>query len=200
MRKSFRFAENLFAEHGGILRTSEAMRLGIDRKTLSDMTKAGLLVKEEKGIYRLSSFPTLAFSDFVVVALHLPYAVVCLISALHYHGLTTQIPQSVHIAIPRRKRLPRLAYPPLSIVTMTDRPYSSGIEIHHLDGVPVKIYSKEKTIADCFKFRNKLGQSIALEALKIYLEDPSPNVSMIMSYAKIDRVANIIRPYIQASL
>jgi predicted transcriptional regulator of viral defense system len=200
MKKSFENAVNIFRKHHGILRTGHAKKLGIDQPILIQMCEEGLLVKEARGLYRLAELPPLSNPDLVQVAMRVPNSVFCLISALNFHELTTQIPYRIYIALPQKTKSPRMDYPPLDIVYLSDKPYLAGIEEHIMDGVSVQIYSREKTIADCFKFRNKIGLDIALEALKDYLRQPHRDIQRILDYAKINRVEKIIRPYLQAAL
>jgi predicted transcriptional regulator of viral defense system len=197
-RKTFIAAEKIFRENNGILRTGEAKKLGIHEPILIQMCDDGLLVRESWGLYRLADLPPLSNPDLVHIASRVPNAIVCLISALSYYQLTTQIPYKVYIALPRETKAPRIDYPPLDIIYLSQKPYSAGVEEHILDGVPVRIYSREKTIADCFKFRDKIGLDIALEALKDYLRQPNRNIGEILNYARINRVEKIIRPYLQA--
>jgi predicted transcriptional regulator of viral defense system len=199
-KKTFEKAEELFRQNNGILRTSQAKKLGINEYTLIQMTEAGLLIREARGLYRLADLPPLTSPDLVKVAMRVPDSVMCLISALNFHNLTTQIPYRVYIALPRSVKAPRLDYPPLDIVYLSLKPYSAGIEEHFIDGVIVKLYNREKTISDCFKFRNKIGKDVALEALKDYLRLPDRQISLLLEYARINRVENIIRPYLEASL
>lgn len=200
LRKTFVKAEEIFRNHNGILRTGQAKKLGINEYTLVQMTEAGLLVREARGLYRLADLPPLSSPDLVKVAMRVPDSVICLISALSFHNLTTQIPYRVYIALPRSLKAPQFDYPPLDIVYMSADPYIAGIEKHSIDGVLVRIYNQEKTIADCFKFRNKIGKDVALEALKDYLKLPDRQISTLIEYAKINRVENIMRPYLEASL
>jgi predicted transcriptional regulator of viral defense system len=162
------------------------------------MTAAGVLIKESTGIYRIASHPPLAYPDLVTVALRIPYGVVCLISALHFHQLTTQLPHKIYLALPRdRTKAPRIDYPPLHIVTLSERTYSAGIETYVLDGVPVKIYSMEKTIADSFKFRGLIGKDVALESLKTYFAEHKPNIPELLRCAQLDRVEKTMHPYLE---
>jgi predicted transcriptional regulator of viral defense system len=197
MRKSFQVAEAIFQQNNGILRLSQAKLLGVDGKTLSQMIEAGLLTRESIGIYRLASLSPLSNPDLTIVALRVRHSVVCLISALDFHQLTTQIPHKVYIALPRGTKRPEIAYPPLIVITLSQAAYSAGIEVHRLDAVPVNIYNKEKTIADCFKFRNLIGQDVALEALKTYFADHKPRINELLDYARLNRVEKIMRPYIE---
>ena len=200
MRKTFVNADKIFRKNNGILRTSQAKKLGIDQPILVQMCEEGLLVKEGRGLYRLADLPPLSDPDIVQIAIRVPDSVICLISALNFHQLTTQIPYRIYIALPQKIKTPRIDYPPLDIVYLSKKPYFAGIEEHIRDGVSVRIYSREKTVADCFKFRNKIGLDIAVEALKDYLRQPNRNIEEILKCARINRVENIIRPYLQAAL
>jgi len=199
-RKTFLAAEKIFKENNGILRTAQAKKLGIDEVILMQMCEEGLLVKESRGLYRLAELPPLSNPDFVKVAILIPRSIICLISALDFYHFTTQVPYKVNIALPREIKAPRIEYPPLDIVYLSEKAYLAGIEEYILDGVSVRIYSSEKTIADCFKFRNKIGLDVALEALKEYLRQPDRDIPKILEFAKIDRVEKIIRPYLQGAL
>ena len=198
MTKSFTNAERIFIENNGILRTGQAKRLGIDPKILARMVGAGLLVKESRGLYRLANLPPLSNPDLVNVALKVPHGVVCLLSALSFHNMTTQMPYKVYIAIPLKYRIPKFEYPPIDVFRVSENVYNAGIEEHDVDGVNVRIYNKEKTIADCFKFRKKIGKNIAIEALKDYIRDPGSKIESLLVYAEIDRVSNIMQPFIEA--
>jgi predicted transcriptional regulator of viral defense system len=136
----------------------------------------------------------------VSVALRIPKAVICLISALYFYGLTTQIPHKVYIALPQAAEKPRLDFPPLDIVWLSGKSYNAGIIEQQVDSVPIKIYSREKTIADCFKFRTKIGIDVALEALKDYIKTPGREIDELLSYARIDRVEKLISRYLEALL
>jgi len=186
-----------FRQHDSILRTSQAIQLGIAPRTLYALYEAGLLVKITRGVYRLAEAEPLSNSDLIQVSLRIPKGIICLISALSYHNLTTQIPHQVYVALPLDAEKPRLAYPPVRLFWLSKPVYSAGIEEHLLDGTNISIYNREKTIADCFKYRNKIGLDIALEALKEGL-DQDCDIELIMEYARIDRVEKVMRPYMEA--
>jgi predicted transcriptional regulator of viral defense system len=198
MRKSFENARRIFLENNGILRNSQAKSFGIDPQILAQMTKADLLIRESRGLYRLADLPPFEKPDLALVSSRIRNAVICLISALNFHDLTTQIPYRVFITLPRGIQKPRLEYPPLEVVWLSKSPYNAGIKEYFIDGIVIKVYDREKTIADCFKFRNKIGKNIAIEALKDYLRKPERDINKLLHYAKIDRVEKIIRPYIEA--
>lgn len=191
-------AIKIFQDHHGILRTHQAIQLGIAPRTLYKMRDAGMILCESRGLYRLADMELGSNSDLVQVAMRIPKGVICLISALSFHNLTTQIPHQVYVALPIDAEKPRLEYPPLRIFWLSRKAYSSGIENHELDGIPVKIFGVEKTIADCFKFRNKIGSDIALEALRNYRKRREFNIETLLHYARIDRVERVIKPYIEA--
>ena len=154
---------------------------------------------EPRGV-RLADGSPLGNPDLVTVATRVPGGVICLISALAFHELTTQIPHAVHVALPRGAEEPRLTHPPIKTYRFTGQAFSEGVETHELDGVIVRIYSPEKTLADCFKFRNKVGLDTVLEAIRFYRERKPVQVGDLMRYAGICRVKKIIRPYLEALL
>jgi predicted transcriptional regulator of viral defense system len=193
-------AVELFREQGGMLRTSEVLRLGIHPRTLYALRDAGVLEQLSRGLYRLSEMPPLAYPDLVTVALRVPQAVICLLSALDFHELTTQIPHAVHIALKSKAGAPRIDYPPLRVFWFSGSAWSEGSESHKLDDVLVRMYSPAKSVADVFKYRNKIGLDVALEALRLYRRHPAFDVGELMGYARICRVENVIRPYLEALL
>ena len=190
-------ALDVFRQHDSILRTSQAIQLGIAPRTLYALYEAGLLVKITRGVYRLAEAEPLSNADLIQVALRIPKGIICLISALSYYNLTTQIPHQIYVALPLDAEKPRLAYPPVRLFWLSKPVYSAGIEEHLLDGTTIPIYNREKTIADCFKYRNKIGLGVALEALKEGL-DQDCDIELIMEYARIDRVEKVMRPYMEA--
>jgi predicted transcriptional regulator of viral defense system len=193
-------AAAIFKKHGGILRTAQALRAGIHPGTLYAMRDSGVLEVVSRGVYRLADSSPLGTPDLVIVATRVPAGVICLISALAFHELTTQIPHEVHVALPRGAEEPRLDHPPIKTYRFTGPAFTEGVAVHDLDGVSVRIYSPEKTIADCFKFRNKVGLDTVIEAVRFYRERRSVKVDDLMRYAEICRVKKIIRPYLEALL
>ena len=190
--------EEIFRKHGGQLRMSVAIEHGITRYMLYSLREKGIIEQVSRGIYRLVELPPMSIPDLVTVSLRFPNAVVCLISALAFHDITTQIPHAVSVAVPRKSRIPSLDYPPVQAHRFSNKAYDSGIETHRIDGVSVKIYCVEKTLVDCFKFRHKIGMDVTLEALKLYRERKKFKPIELLDYAKICRVAIVIRPYLEA--
>lgn len=195
-----RQAKRLFRERGGTLRTKDAIAAGLHPRTLYTLRDTGVLERLSRGLYRLADSPPLANPDLVTVSLRAPEAVVCLISALAFHEITTQIPHQVYLAVSRGSRPPRLDYPPVRVFSFSEQAFSAGIETHSLDGVSVRIYSPEKTLADCFKYRNRIGLDTAIEAIRLYRERRRPNVEAILRYARLCRVARAMQPYLEAIL
>lgn len=192
-----REAENTFRENGGMLHMSEAMALGITRYMLYSLRDKGVIEPVSRGLFRLTELPDLSEPDLVIVSARFPKAVICLLSALAFHEMTTQIPHEVSIAIPKTMRIPALDYPPIKVHRLSEAPYEIGIEEHQIDGVPIKIYDPEKTLVDCFRFRNKIGLDVTLEALKLYRERKPLNLLKISKYARICKVEKVMRPYLE---
>ncbi len=187
------------AHRCGTLRTGEALAAGIHPRTLYEMRDSGELEQLARGVYRLAAMPPLSDPDLATVGKRIPQGVVCLISALAFHELTTQIPHVVHLAISRTARSPTLEFPPLQIYRFSGQAFHAGVEVHAIESVEVRIYSLEKTLADCFKYRNKIGLDIALEALRAYRDRRSANLQQVLEYARVCRVEKVIRPYLEAS-
>jgi len=204
MRKSdqntFEKAKKLFRDRGGMLKTGEALRAGIHPRTLYEMERARILEKLNRGLYRLTDLPPLGNPDLVTVALKVPSGIICLISALAYHEITTQIPHEVYIALERGAEPPRLGHPPIRIFWFSGQAFTAGMETRMIEGARVRIYSPEKTIADCFKYRNKIGLDTAIEALKLYREKKRFKGDDFMQFARVCRVEKVMRPYLEALL
>lgn len=198
--KSKQTPAEIFHQHGGQLRMSEAIRYGISRYMLYKMRDDGQLEQISRGIYRLLDMPPISNPDLVTVSLRYPNAVICLISALSYHGITTQIPHVVSVAISREARIPKLDSPPIQAYKFSKDAFQAGIETHLVDGVPVRIYCPEKTLADCFKYRNKLGMDVVLEALKLYKSEKKFQLDKLIKYARVCRVEKVMQPYLEATL
>ena len=190
-------AIRIIKNHKGIIRTNEAIKKNIHPRIFYSLRDQGVLEQISYGLYKLKQHKV-THPDFVAIALKAPNSVICLISALNFHNLTTQIPHKIWIAIKRDTSRPRIEYPPISIHQFSDKSFSSGIDKHNFDKTSVKIYTPEKTIADCFKFRNKIGMSVVLEALDFYKRRKKINILKLINYAKICRVENIMKPYIES--
>ncbi len=193
-------ALNAFRATGGMLRTRDALNAGIHPRTLYELRDSGRIEQLSRGLFRIAEAPSLGNPDLVTVALKIPDGVLCLISALAWHELTTQIPHEIYVAIPRGAEPPRLNYPPVRHFWFSGKAYSEGIETQNVDGVPLHVYCREKTIADCFKHRNRIGLDTVLEALKAYRQQGRINTESLLHYAEICRVKRVIQPYLEAVL
>jgi predicted transcriptional regulator of viral defense system len=191
-------AKSVFNEHGGTLHTREALAAGIHPRVLYAMRDSGALDHAGRGLFRLAGMPPLSEPDLTTVAKKVPQAVFCLITALAFHGLTTQIPHEVQIALPRTARYPRLDYPPIKAFRFSASSFTAGIESHQIDGVSIRVYGAEKTLADAFKYRNKIGLDVALDALRKYRDRRKPEFQKVLEFARICRVEKVIRPYLEA--
>ena len=193
-------AAEIIRQMGGMVRTAEAIRKGVHPRTLYALRDRGTLEQISRGVYRLAELDAISNPDLVTVASRLPHAVICLISALSFHNLTTQIPHEVSIAIDRHSRIPQIEHPPLAVHRFSPESFRAGIEEHLVDVVTIHIYSPEKTLADCFKFRNKIGMDVVLEALKLYKTRKTLSLGDLLKYARICRVENVIKPYLEATV
>jgi len=192
--------QTLFRQHGGQLRLSEALARGFSRYQFYQLRDEGLIELLSRGLYRLADLPPVENPDLVAAASRFPHAVLCLISALDWHGITTQIPRQVHLAVARDARLPVLEYPPVAGYRFSGRAFSEGIERVEVDGITLQVYNPEKTLADCFKFRNRIGMDVVLEALEFYRTRKTFRPGKLMEYARICRVANVMAPYVEGRL
>ncbi|MGB4343826.1 MAG: type IV toxin-antitoxin system AbiEi family antitoxin domain-containing protein [Moraxellaceae bacterium] len=186
------------ASQKGLLRASDLDDIDAPRVVLTRLTAAGLLERVGRGLYRLPDSQGSEHESLVTIATKVPQAVFCLLTALQFHELTTQLPRQVWIAMPRGSHVPRVDYPPIKMVQFTGEAYTAGIEEVERDGVKLRVYSVAKTVADCFKHRNKIGLDVALEALKEARTRNRASVDDIWRYAKICRVANVMRPYLES--
>ena len=186
------------ARKRAVIRPRDLPELGVPRSYLSRLVAAGVLEKVGRGMYRATHARVTEHHGLALAAARVPHAVVCLLSALRFHELTTQAPFEVWIAIDPKARVPAPGDPPLRIVRMTRKALSAGIDVHSVEGVPVSITSPARTVADCFKFRNKIGLDVALEALRDFRRRRG-NLDELWRHAGLLRVANILRPYLEAS-
>lgn len=198
--KQVEAAKQIFRNHNGILKTGEALSQGIHRRTLYAMRDEGVLERLDRGLYRLAELPPLADPDLVTVARKIPKGVICLISALHFHNITTQIPHAVSIAVVRGTEPPRLTFPPIQLYWFSGKSFTAGVEQHSIENTAIRVYSAEKTLADCFKYRNKIGMDTVLEALELYRERRKPKPGKLLEFARFCRVEKTMRPYLEATL
>jgi predicted transcriptional regulator of viral defense system len=188
----------LYVRQHGIARPRDLEAVGIPREYLLRLYRQGKLNRSGRGMYTLPEISITERHSYAEVSKRVPEAVLCLLSALAFHEITTQNPASIWIALGKGARTPALESNALRVVRLSGPSLIEGIENHRVEGVSVRVYSIAKTVADCFKFRNKIGLDIAIEALKDCLAQKKASVTDIYRYAKICRVSNVIRPYLEA--
>ena len=186
-----------FLRRAGTARSRELVAAGVARSALSRMVAAGKLVRVARGLYALPDYRGGEHEALVTVAKRAPGVVFCLLTALRIHDLTTQAPFEVWIAIGNKSHPPRLTYPPLRTMRFADAALA-GVETRKIDGVTVRVTGVAQTVADCFKFRNKIGLDVALEALREARRARKASATDLWRYAKLNRVTNVMRPYLEA--
>lgn len=186
------------AREKGIIRPRDLDEYGIPREYLRRLCDEGVLERQARGIYTLRGAETTEHHSLVQACKRVPKGVVCLLSALRFHGLTTQAPFEIWMAIDRKARLPKVEGVPLRLVRFSGEALAEGIERHRIEGVDVSVYCPAKTVADCFKYRNKIGLDVALEALRECRRERRCTMDDLWRFAKICRVANVMRPYLEA--
>ena len=182
----------------GVLRARDLNPYGIPRTHLSRLCAAGKLQRIARGLYALPDSEITEHHTLVEACKRVPKGVVCLLSALQYHDITTQAPFEVWLAIGEKAWKPRIDYPPLRIVRFSQATLNTGVEEHQIEGVPVRVFAPAKTVADCFKYRNKIGLDVAIESLRECLRSRHCTVDDLWHYAKICRVQNVMRPYLES--
>ena len=182
----------------GFVRSGELKEWGFSPEQLRRLRDRGLVEQIGRGLYRLPAQEITEHQSLVEASRRVPHGVVCLLSALRFHGMTTQNPFEVWLAVDRKAWLPRVDHPPLRIVRFSGAALSEGIEEHEVQGVPLRVYNPAKTVADCFKYRNKIGLDVAIEALRDGVEKRLATFDDLWKYAKVCRVSNVMRPYLES--
>jgi predicted transcriptional regulator of viral defense system len=182
----------------GLARATDIEAGGVTRATLSRLVQSGLVARQARGVYTVADHAPTAGHALAQVAKRVPTAVFCLLTALRFHELTTQSPPEVWLALSEKARKPRLDYPRLRVARFSGRALTEGIEKHRLQGVDVRIYSAAKTVADCFKYRNKVGIDVAVEALRDFSRRHRGGATELARYARICRVSRVMQPYLDA--
>jgi predicted transcriptional regulator of viral defense system len=189
-----------FRRAGGFLRTSDALRLGIHPRTLYALRAQGTILAVARGAFLLADHRQSEHLDLAVVGARHPRGVVCLVSALAWHDLTDQIPHEVHLALPPGSWTPRGTYPPLRTYRFSGPSLTAGVEEHQVLGVNVQVFSAAKSVADTFKFRNRVGLDIVIEALQRYRRSRGFRADRLQQFAALCRVEHVMQPYLQALL
>ncbi len=191
---------NYFQTHGGIVRFSSLQNAGFHSDILYALEKEGKVEKIVRGIYKLAQQDIGSHPDLVITSMQASKGIICLLSALFFHEATNEIPRYVDIAISSRAHANRIKYPPVKFYRFAPMAWEAGIEEYEISGYKVRIYSLAKTVADCFKFRNKIGIDVAREALKIAVTEKHVKPKEIMRYAKICRVDSVIKPMLETMI
>lgn len=192
--------EKLFNQNDGIVQRYQVVEAGLRPELLSQWVKEGKAERLQRGIYRSQDSEVIEHETLIELSLKIPRGVVCIHSALSFHNLGTVIPSEVQIAIPNHSRTPKIDYPPVDYFYYSDKQYNYGIEIHKFSGRKIKVHSQEKALVDSFYQRNKLGKDVFLESLSDYLSSTQRSIPKLIEAAKVRRVFNTIRPYIEASV
>ena len=186
------------ARSAGAVRPRDLDRYGIARKYLNLLFHKGLLDRVDRGLYACRNADVSANAGLAQAAKRVPQGIICLLSALRLHEIGTQNPHEVWMAIDPKARRPRMGYPPLRIVRFSGKALTEGIKQHRIESVPVNVYNPAKTVADCFKYRNKIGLDVAIEALRDCLQGKKCTRAQLCQYAKVCRVTEVMRPYLEA--
>ena len=200
MKKKPQELIDFFKSHNGILRFSVILKAGFHTDSLNTLVKEKKVEKIAKGLYRLAEYDIAMHPDLVIASLQAPRGVICLLSALSFYEATLEIPKYVNLAIPKGTHAYRIKYPPVRFYHFDGKAWKAGIEEHKIEGYKINVYNLAKTIADCFKFRNKIGINVAREALKVAVTEKNVKPTEIMEYAKICRVDNVIKQILETML
>lgn len=197
MDRPLEIARALIGRHG-TARSRELEAAGMARAQLSRLVASGDLIRVARGLYALPGREPASDEALVVVAKRAPQAIFCLLTALRFHGLTTQAPFEVWLGIGHKDRAPKLDWPPLRVVRFSGGSLNEGVETRQVDDVPIKVTGVARTVADCFKFRNKIGVDVAMEALREARRSKLASMDDLWHFAQAGRVANVMRPYLEA--
>jgi predicted transcriptional regulator of viral defense system len=187
-----------FVDQQTVIRTGDLERLAVPRNYLGRLVRAGKLERVGRGLYSSADHPPSENRTLLEVCRKVPQAVVCLSSALRFHELTTENPFEVWIALKPGAWSPRMDYPPIRVVRVSGDALTFGVEEHHVEGTKIKVYSPAKTVADCFKFRSKVGTELAIQALRECFREKKATMDELWEAAKVCRVANVMRPYMES--
>ena len=187
------------ARRKGVLRAKDVNERGLHHEYLRRLCEEGLLVRVARGLYVPADKDFGAHQTLAEVARRVPRGVICLLSALRFHELGTQLPHEVWMAIDRKAALPQVDRLPLRIVRFSGPALTEGVEEHDVEGVTIRVYCPAKTVADCFKYRNKIGLDVALEALQSCRQQRKATMDDLWRYAKTCRVANVMQPYLEVT-
>ena len=187
-----------FLRREGVARSRDLERAGVSRAMLAKLVERGVVSRVSRGLYSLPDARLSASHQFAVVSRQVPRGVICLLSALRFHRLTTQNPYEVWVAVPSKAWRPVGTAAGLRLVHVSKRHLDDGVEEHVIDGTKVRMTNPAKTVADCFKFRNSIGTDVAIEALREFLRQSPQKTEALLRHARVDRVERVIRPYLES--
>ena len=197
--KNKTYAERVLelANQKEIIRLRDLKEIDIPRVVLTRLVRSGQLEKIARGLYCTPNKPVTENSSLVTIAIKIPQAIFCLLTALQIHEITTQLPRQIWIAMPRGSHVPKLDYPQIKMIQCSANIYSVGVETIEYDKQTIRVYSPAKTVVDCFKYRNTVGLDVAIEALREVRAQKIASADELWHFAKIGRVTNVIRPYLE---
>lgn len=198
MKTGYKNIIEIFKTHNGYARSQDILAQGIHCRDIKHMVEEGIIIKVKNGLYKLSDIPAISHQGFVDVCRAVPEGVICLLSALSYYELTTFIPSVISLAIHRKSWRPKIAYPPVDFYYFSQRQFRAGIDKVKIEGQEVRIYCPEKTVCDCFRYRNKLGVDVAKEGLSEYLKRKTRNLEELIKYAKVCRIEPLLKTWLNA--
>lgn len=190
----------IFKMHNGYARSKDILAEGIHPRDIKSILDEGIVIKVKNGLYRLSDTPVISNQSFIDLACAVPEGVICLLSALSYYEMTTFNPSIISMAIHRKSWRPKIEYPPVEFYYFSKKQFEAGIDKINIRGYKINIYCREKTICDCFRYRNKLGIDIAKEGLSEYLRRKDRNLERLLKYAEICRVKKLMEIWINAMI
>lgn len=188
----------LFSDNNGVMRFKDILKAEYHPDIIKRLEKDGLINKFARGYYRLASYKKSPYPDIVDASLQVPRGVICLISALSYHEATNEIPGQVDMAIPAGSRAGKIEYPPVNYYRFSPEAWKAGVEEHDIEGQTIKVYSLAKTVADCYKFRNKIGENVARAALKTAVLEKAIKPDEILKYAAVCHVTDRVKQVLEA--
>ena len=189
----------IFSTRNGFARTKDILAAGIHGRDIRRMRDEGKITRVKRGLYRLAEIPLISNQGFIDLARAVPKGVICLLSALSYHELTTFNPSTISMAICRGSREPKIEYPPVEFYHFSKKQFEPGINETKIEGHEIRIYCPEKTICDCFRYRNKLGLDMAKEGLSEYLKGKDRNLEKLLEYAAICRIKPLLETWLYAT-
>jgi len=200
MKKKEEKIYKVFKAHEGFARTKDILMTGIHHREIKRVRDEGQIIRVKRGLYRLAEIPLISNQGFIDLARAVPGGVICLLSALSYYELTTFSSTIISMAICRGSRRPKIDYPPAEFYHFSKKQFEAGISEIKIKSHKIRIYNPEKTICDCFRYRNKLGLDIAKEGLSEYLKRKDRNLERLLKYAEVCRIKSLLQTWLNAMI